>query len=107
MLSELEVLARRLEQQIVSFGKLHADEMKRFEEQLATYRRLQDDELRMLHDELKQLQDEIAHLKQDDLQVLTVPTTRAAEPPTGHANLTLTRRELLTGKITLPSQTRI
>lgn len=107
MLSELEELAHRLEQQIVSFEKLHADEMKRFEEQLATYRRLQNDELQMLRDELSQLNGEIEQLKQEEPENNAAPAeAMPTEPPVADAKLTLTRRELLTGKISLPSQRR-
>ncbi len=103
MLSELEDLARRLEQQILSYEKLHADEMKRFEEQLATYRHLQDDELQMLRDELKQLKGEIEHLKLAEPEDAAAQTMSQPAPPAARAALTLTRRELLTGKIPLPS----
>jgi chromosome segregation ATPase len=108
VLSELEDLARRLEQQILAYEKLHADEMKRFEEQLAAYRNLQNDELQMLRNELTQLKDEIEHLKQEesagDSGAALTSTEPASAPP---ATLVVTRRELLTGKIPLPSQRRI
>lgn len=107
MLSELEDLARRLEQQIVSYEKLHADEMKRFEEQLAAYRNLQNDELQMLRDELAQLKGEIEQLKQGESTDETASATRPTQPTVAHANLAVTRRELLTGKIPLPSQRRL
>ncbi len=63
MLSDLHESARRLEQQIASFEKLHTDELKRFQEQLETYQRLQNDELQMLRDQLKRFKDQIALLE--------------------------------------------
>ncbi len=91
MQSSLQELARRLEQQITSFEKLHADELNRVQEQLDTYRRLQNDELQMLRDELKQLKDEIALLKADPVEA-----PAPAAPASGVR--TFTRRELLTGE---------
>ncbi len=108
MLSELEDLAHRLEQQLVSYEKLHADEMKRFEEQLAAYRNLQNDELQMLRHELSQLNLEIEQLKQEEATKETEP----APTPTDHTAaspvpLAVTRRELLTGKLPLPSHKQV
>jgi replication fork clamp-binding protein CrfC len=107
VLSELEDLSRRLEQQISSYEKLHADEMKRFEEELAAYRRLQNDELQMLRDELKQLKDEIEGLSRDESPSASAPSAGPAEPPAAYVDTTVTRRELLTGKIPLASLKRI
>ncbi len=108
MLSELEELARRLEQQILSYEKLHADEMKRFEEQLAAYRNLQNDELQMLRNELAQLKGEIEHLREGEPADDAKPAPNPPDPAVaGLATLAVTRRELLTGKIPLPSQRRI
>ncbi len=106
MLADIEILARRLEQQITSFEKLHADEMKRFEEQFAVFQRLQNDELQMLRAELKQLQDEIARAKQEETEQAV--TDRAAAPPKpadAKAVLMITRRDLLTGNISPRSRT--
>ena len=107
MFSELADLARRLEQQMVSYEKLHADEMKRFEQQLAAYRNLQNDELQMLRDELAQLKGEIEQLKQEESTHETTSASMPTQPAVAHANLTVTRRELLTGKIPLPSQRQL
>ena len=63
MNSDLSEIARRLEQQIASFEKLHTEELKHFQEQLETYQRLQADELQMLRDQLNRFKDEITLLK--------------------------------------------
>ncbi len=97
MLSELQELARRLDQQVTAFEKLHADEMKRFQEQFETLSRLQNDELAMLRKELKQLQEEVARLQAQEPEpphVMMPPDT----PPV-RAALTLTRRDLITGNL--------
>ncbi len=97
MLSELQELARRLEQQVTAFEKLHTDEMKRFQEQFETLSRLQNDELAMLRKELKQLQDEVARLQSQEPE----PPRVVAPPDTlpARAALTLTRRDLITGNL--------
>ncbi len=97
MIAELENLARRLEQQLASFEKLHADELKRFEEQLAAYRRLQNDELQMLRDELTQLKDEIALLKAAEAR--RAEEAASSESASGPVELTVTRRDFLTGSM--------
>jgi replication fork clamp-binding protein CrfC len=104
LLSEIQDLARRLEQQLVAFERLHADELKRFQDQLATYQRLQNDELQMLRDELQQLKKESALLQAEQ-------TARAAETPRlevapKQVELTITRRDLLTGKLPPLNQKR-
>ncbi len=78
MLSDLQESARRLEQQITSFEKLHTDELKHFQEQLETYRRLQADELQMLRDQLKRFNEEIALLQAQQAE----PPPVQAPPPT-------------------------
>jgi hypothetical protein len=75
MLSDLQESARRLDQQITSFEKLHGEELKKFQEQLETYQRLQNDEMQMLRDQLKRLKDEIVVL-----QTQTVETPKPAMP---------------------------
>ncbi len=112
MLSDLENLARRLEQQITSFEKLHADELARFQEQLATYQRLQNEELEMLHTQLNQLKAEVVHLRAASsvgmpeslpeavpapVPSVSVPTP--VDPIEAYATLSITRRDLLTGNI--------
>lgn len=97
MLSEIEDLARRLEQQLKSYEKLHADEMKAFQAQLETFQRIQADELKSLQDELKQLKEEIAALKEQEAK-------RASESPPPEAAFnqfekTISRRDFLTGNI--------
>ena len=91
MIAELEDTARRLEQQITSFEKLHTDELQRFAEQLAAYCKLQTDELQMLRAELQQFADEIARLKAAEAE--------RAESAATPVVLTLTRRDLLTGHV--------
>lgn len=105
MLSEIEDLARRLEQQLVSYEKLHADELKSFQTQLETFQRIQADELKSLQDELKQLKEEIAALKEQEAK-------RASESPPREAasnqfEKTITRRDLLTGNIPPFNQRRV
>ncbi len=96
MISELELQARRLEQQLAAFEKLHADEMQRFEEQLAAYRRLQSDENQMLREQLQQLKDEIAALKDREAAAgAGSPEARPAAP----VEWTVTRRDIITGNI--------
>lgn len=97
MLSELQELAHRLEQQVTSFEKLHVDEMKRFQEQFETLARLQNEELDMLRKELKQLQDEVARLQAEEPE----PSSAGVPPgtPPARAALALTRRDLLTGNL--------
>lgn len=90
MLEEMETLARRLEQQISVYEKLHADEMKKFQEQFETLQRIQADELQMLRKELAQLKEGIAAIK------AAAASESADDEP---AEPTLTRRDLLTGKM--------
>ncbi len=97
VLSELEDLARRLEQQIESYEKLHADEMKRFEEQLQAFQRIQADELKMLRDELDQIKREIAASKEE--QAERAPTSAPSQAEMSRLEPTITRRDLLTGNI--------
>ena len=91
MLEEIETLARRLEQQLAAYEKLHADEMKKFREQLDAFQNIQADELRMLGNELAQLKEELAAVK----QAATQNASAESVLPPG----TLTRRDLLTGKM--------
>ena len=98
MLTEMEDLVRRLEQQLRSFEQLHADEMKRFQAQLETYQRIQNDELKMLRGELDQLHAEIAALKAAEAQRADRGGAEAPVQPT------VTRRDLLTGR--MPSSGR-
>lgn len=104
MLSEIQDLARRLEQQLIAFERLHADELKRFQDQLATYQRLQNDELQMLRDELKQLKEESARLQAESAApaIETPP-----QVPPSQVELTITRRDLLTGKLPSLNQRRV
>ena len=97
MLAEIEDLTRRLEQQLASFERLHADELKRFEEQLTTYRRLQNDELQMLRDELTQLKEEIAVLKNEEAK--RAAESASATPSEEPVELTITRRDFITGRV--------
>ena len=92
MLEELETSARRLEQQLSAYEKLHTEEMKRFQEQFEAFQRIQADELQMLRKQLGQLEEEIAALKDTVLRSMDENAPTSAEP-------TLTRRDLLTGKM--------
>jgi hypothetical protein len=76
---------------------LHADELKKYQDQFTAFQRLQTEELQMLRDELEQLNAEIAALK----EVEAKPTADAAPTAasSGQVEMTITRRDLLTGKI--------
>lgn len=87
MLSDIQTLARRLEQQLIAHERMYADDLKRLQEQFSALEHIQRDELQMFRDELNQLNQEIAALKE---QPVAAPQT--AEP-------TLTRRDLLTGNL--------
>ncbi len=95
MVSELADFARRLEQQLTAFEKLHMDELARIQEQLDAYLKVQNDELEMLRTELRQLQDRIAAMNDPEPAAsATPPLARPeAEAPT------LTRRDLITGNV--------
>ncbi len=93
MLEEIENLARRLEQQLVTYAKLHADEMNRFQEQFDAFQSIQADELQMLRQELAQLKQEIAEVKESVTQSMPAEGAPVSTEPT------LTRRDLLTGKM--------
>jgi len=54
----LEIQARRFEQQLAAFEKLHADELKNLEQKLAAYMQLHADEVRFLREELARLKSE-------------------------------------------------
>ncbi len=104
MISELEDSARRLDQQLVAFERLHTDELKRFQDQLETYRRLQNDELQMLRDEVKQLKDELARLRAQGPVPAAPPTV--PHIPSGRVALTITRRDFITGNLRSPDHDR-
>ncbi len=97
MLSELQELARRLDQQVTAFEKLHADEINRFQQQFETLSRLQNDELVMLRKELKQLQDEVARLQAQEPE--PPPAIVLPDAPPARVPLMLTRRDLITGNL--------
>jgi hypothetical protein len=52
---DLALQVRRLEQQLSAFEKLHANELKDFQEKLGLYVRLQADEVRQLREQLADL----------------------------------------------------
>ena len=95
MLSEVMELARRLEQQLNSYERLNADDVKRFQDQLAAFQQIQNNELQMLREELKQLKAEIAQLQNQHPLLLS---DSAPIPP--QVDLTISRRDLLTGNLT-------
>ena len=92
-MEELETLARRLEQQIAAYEKLHTEEIKRFQEQFEAFRRIQADELQMLRKQLAQLSEEIAAAKE------SISQSDADENAASSAEPAVTRRDLLTGKL--------
>ena len=96
MISELELQAKRLEQQLAAFEKLHADDLQRFEEQLATYRRLQNDEIQMLREQLQQFKSDIASLKERGASSGAAASPNQTAVP---VELTVTRRDVITGNI--------
>jgi len=93
LIEELEIQARRLEQQIIAYEKLHTDEIKRFQEQFEAFQRIQAEELQMLRKQLAQFAEEIAAVKESPLQ------SNADESETASPQSTLTRRDLLMGKL--------
>lgn len=95
MVSELHEMARRLEQQIAAFEKMHVDEMKRFQEQFEVYRQLQNDELEMLRRELARLKDDLAQYQAADSPAETTPPV----VPSPHVALEMTRRDFITGPL--------
>ncbi|MBI5029374.1 MAG: hypothetical protein HZB51_02515 [Chloroflexi bacterium] len=94
MLSEIEDLARRLEQQLTAYERMHLDELKNLQEQLATFQRLQHDEMQMLRDELSQLKQELAAYKKAEPERQQAAAVDAAS--TRPVELGITRRELIT-----------
>lgn len=90
MLLDLNDSARRLEQQIASFEKLHSEELAHFQEQLETYQRLQNDEMKMLRDQLQRLKDQIAELQAQSVE----PSEPAAPHRPG-----ITRRDFLVSSL--------
>lgn len=93
MIEELELQARRLEQQISAYEKLHTEEFKRFQEQFEAFQRIQTDELQMLKKQLAQFAKEIAAIKESALQA----NAEASEMDSSESNLT--RRDFLKGKL--------
>jgi hypothetical protein len=87
--------ARRLEQQINAFERLHTDELQRFESQLAAYRQMQADELNQLRDQLQRLIDEIAAVQARETEAAVDQPPAELEP----VQLGVSRRDLLTGSI--------
>lgn len=89
---ELATLARRLEQQISAYEKLHVEEIKRFQEQFEAFQRIQTDELQMLRQQLAKLAEEITAVRGSILTSDGSLGIATSEP-------TLSRRDLLTGKL--------
>lgn len=92
-LEELATLARRLQQQIAAYEKLHTEEIKRFQEQFEAFQRIQADELQMLRKQLLQFGEEIAAVKE------SVAQSEEDSDIAASAKATLSRRDLLTGKL--------
>ena len=95
--SELKETARKLEHQLATYAKLHAEEMQRFQEQFAAFQRVQADELQMLQNELNQLKHELSLLKDEETK--RAPASMSSEVESARLEPKLTRRDLLTGKI--------
>lgn len=93
MIEELEIHARRLEQQIAAYEKLHTEEFKRFQEQFEAFQQIQTDELQMLKKQLAQFAKEIAAIRESALQA------NADANEMDSTESTLTRRDLLKGKL--------
>ena len=94
-MSDLDLQARRLEQQINAFERLHTDELQRFESQLAAYRQLQADELNQLRDQLRRLTENIAAIQSCEAEAAANHLPADLEP----VQLGVSRRELLTGNM--------
>ena len=93
MIEELEIQARRLEQQIAAYAKLHSEEIMRFQEQFAAFQRIQAEELQMLRKQIAQFAEEIAAVKE------SVSQSNADESEIASSQSTLSRRDLLMGKL--------
>jgi polyhydroxyalkanoate synthesis regulator protein len=90
VLSDLQDLARRLEQQLKTYERMHTDELKRFQDQWIALAQVQSDELKMMCEELDQLKQELAALQDQSASAEPVATASPVE-------LTITRREFITG----------
>ncbi len=93
---DLEIQLQRLEQQLASYEKLHVEELQRFQAQAAAFQRLQGDELKMLRDQLQELKAEMTRLKAESPEPTTARMPLAPPP----VDLTITRRDFLTGNHT-------
>jgi len=91
LLTELQELARRLEQQLSTYERMQVEELERFRKQWDALVQIQSDELRMLRDELNQLKQEIAAM-QNPAEPADSPV-QLAQP----IELTITRRDFITG----------
>ena len=94
-MSDLDLQARRLEQQINAFERLHTDELHRFESELAAYRQLQADELNQLRGQLQRLTDEIAAIQAREAEAVANQPPAEMEP----VQFGVSRRDLLTGNL--------
>jgi hypothetical protein len=104
MIEENQVIAElketaQIDHQLATYVKLHAEEMQRFQEQFAAFQRIQADELQMLQSELNQLKQEIALLEDKETKHTSVSPSSQGE--SARLEPTLSRRDLLTGKIPL------
>ncbi len=91
LLTDLEELAQRLEQQLSTYERMHVEELERFRKQWDALQQIQSDELRMLRDELNQLKQELAAMQNPAESA--EPQVQIAQP----VELTITRRDFITG----------
>lgn len=96
MIEELNETARKLEHQLVTYEKLHAEELRKFQERFAAFQRVQSDEFEMLRAELAELKMEIAQL---EAKLEQGADLTPAEPSPPKVDLTISRRDFLSGNL--------
>ena len=97
-LTDLERSIARFEQQLQSFETLHGGELQTLKQQLEAIQQIQQDELRALREQLNQLKESIAAYKVAEEKRAAGQDAAPAATPVA---MTVTRRELLTGRVRL------
>jgi cell shape-determining protein MreC len=95
-LSDLERSIVRFEQQLQSFETLHGGELQTLKQQLEAIQQIQQDELQMLREQLQQLKENLAAYKAAEEKRTAGQDTVTAVAPVA---MTVTRRDLLTGRV--------
>lgn len=97
--ADWETLVARLEQQLQSFEQLHSGELQTLQQQLDALQKIQQDELSMLREQLRQLQERSAADPAAEEKRAAEHTEREATAAATPVELTVTRREQLTGRL--------